>query len=204
MAATGYSRSEMPGSGAAQVRLLDGCAPQVLRAKPAFRARRVAAQLDVGALAQLGERLICIQEVRSSILLGSTKQAAGRGGWPCVSGQSDLIIEPSVEGWIIQSDDPHCAQAQRIDIVKREINNTVRCTGVAVHPDRWSEPDRVVQVKYTNQVRSYDRTTTPRFWRGRESDASDPVETKPRANQPGPGRYVCLSLDRIKREKGVW
>ncbi len=25
-----------------------------------------------GALAQLGERLICIQEVRSSILLGST------------------------------------------------------------------------------------------------------------------------------------
>ena len=27
---------------------------------------------DVGALAQLGERLICIQEVRSSILLGST------------------------------------------------------------------------------------------------------------------------------------
>ena len=27
-----------------------------------------------GALAQLGERLICIQEVRSSILLGSTKR----------------------------------------------------------------------------------------------------------------------------------
>ena len=27
-----------------------------------------------GALAQLGERLICIQEVRSSILLGSTKK----------------------------------------------------------------------------------------------------------------------------------
>ncbi len=26
----------------------------------------------MGALAQLGERLICIQEVRSSILLGST------------------------------------------------------------------------------------------------------------------------------------
>ena len=26
----------------------------------------------IGALAQLGERLICIQEVRSSILLGST------------------------------------------------------------------------------------------------------------------------------------
>jgi hypothetical protein len=30
--------------------------------------------LPFGALAQLGERLICIQEVRSSILLGSTKQ----------------------------------------------------------------------------------------------------------------------------------
>ena len=28
--------------------------------------------LKCGALAQLGERLICIQEVRSSILLGST------------------------------------------------------------------------------------------------------------------------------------
>lgn len=32
-----------------------------------------------GALAQLGERLICIQEVRSSILLGSTKPFARRG-----------------------------------------------------------------------------------------------------------------------------
>ena len=30
-----------------------------------------------GALAQLGERLICIQEVRSSILLGSTKLLPG-------------------------------------------------------------------------------------------------------------------------------
>ena len=30
-----------------------------------------------GALAQLGERLICIQEVRSSILLGSTTSAIG-------------------------------------------------------------------------------------------------------------------------------
>jgi len=29
--------------------------------------------MSFGALAQLGERLICIQEVRSSILLGSTK-----------------------------------------------------------------------------------------------------------------------------------
>ena len=32
----------------------------------------------IGALAQLGERLICIQEVRSSILLGSTKDVLGR------------------------------------------------------------------------------------------------------------------------------
>ena len=31
---------------------------------------------EQGALAQLGERLICIQEVRSSILLGSTKPFA--------------------------------------------------------------------------------------------------------------------------------
>ncbi len=33
-----------------------------------------------GALAQLGERLICIQEVRSSILLGSTKDWVGSSG----------------------------------------------------------------------------------------------------------------------------
>ena len=31
----------------------------------------------IGALAQLGERLICIQEVRSSILLGSTIKSGG-------------------------------------------------------------------------------------------------------------------------------
>ena len=31
-----------------------------------------------GALAQLGERLICIQEVRSSILLGSTNVTSRR------------------------------------------------------------------------------------------------------------------------------
>ena len=35
-----------------------------------------------GALAQLGERLICIQEVRSSILLGSTKRLAQQGACP--------------------------------------------------------------------------------------------------------------------------
>ena len=35
--------------------------------------------LSFGALAQLGERLICIQEVRSSILLGSTKSVADLG-----------------------------------------------------------------------------------------------------------------------------
>ncbi len=38
---------------------------------PALRWRR-ASDFN-GVLAQLGERLICIQEVRSSILLGSTK-----------------------------------------------------------------------------------------------------------------------------------
>ena len=39
-----------------------------------------------GALAQLGERLICIQEVRSSILLGSTKRLAQQGAkpWQCL------------------------------------------------------------------------------------------------------------------------
>ena len=38
--------------------------------------RALIAGLKQGALAQLGERLICIQEVRSSILLGSTKHTA--------------------------------------------------------------------------------------------------------------------------------
>ena len=36
------------------------------------------AQKKLGALAQLGERLICIQEVRSSILLGSTNSSSLR------------------------------------------------------------------------------------------------------------------------------
>ncbi len=38
---------------------------------------RLARRQLLGALAQLGERLICIQEVRSSILLGSTKVELG-------------------------------------------------------------------------------------------------------------------------------
>ena len=42
---------------------------------------------NCGALAQLGERLICIQEVRSSILLGSTKFPWER--WLAVARQSD-------------------------------------------------------------------------------------------------------------------
>ena len=37
-----------------------------------------------GALAQLGERLICIQEVRSSILLGSTKSSQSEDVGPAV------------------------------------------------------------------------------------------------------------------------
>ena len=32
---------------------------------------------DIGAIAQLGERLLCTQEVRSSILLGSTINSIG-------------------------------------------------------------------------------------------------------------------------------
>ena len=39
----------------------------------------------IGALAQLGERLICIQEVRSSILLGSTTHANGPNGYGSVA-----------------------------------------------------------------------------------------------------------------------
>jgi hypothetical protein len=51
----------------------------VLRASRHFLWKRLTAtrkfcfaKLALGALAQMGERLICIQEVRSSILLGST------------------------------------------------------------------------------------------------------------------------------------
>ena len=51
-----------------------------------------------GALAQLGERLICIQEVRSSILLGSTTPRFARRGeaWdlPCVNRQVDRRVAP--------------------------------------------------------------------------------------------------------------
>lgn len=45
--------------------------PQMWAKAPNLRSR-------FGALAQLGERLICIQEVRSSILLGSTTQPFGK------------------------------------------------------------------------------------------------------------------------------
>ena len=49
------------------------CSRQLLQAKaPAAHWLCFAEQNKTGALAQLGERLICIQEVRSSILLGST------------------------------------------------------------------------------------------------------------------------------------
>jgi hypothetical protein len=50
------------------------------KATAVARMRRVHAShipslpVDFGVLAQLGERLICIQEVRSSILLGSTRR----------------------------------------------------------------------------------------------------------------------------------
>ena len=46
-----------------------------------------------GALAQLGERLICIQEVRSSILLGST-----------ISQRFDLTVKHQFECFTVQSD----------------------------------------------------------------------------------------------------
>ena len=36
--------------------------------------KQSASPKDLGAIAQLGERLLCTQEVRSSILLGSTKK----------------------------------------------------------------------------------------------------------------------------------
>ncbi len=46
-----------------------------------------------GALAQLGERLICIQEVRSSILLGSTIPDGIAKHWvQCLAVQSDGIV----------------------------------------------------------------------------------------------------------------
>ena len=44
-----------------------------------------------GALAQLGERLICIQEVRSSILLGSTKGGSTK---PFVAHEYDNETHP--------------------------------------------------------------------------------------------------------------
>ena len=51
--------------------LLQGVRRQLLRNSLPARVE-FAEQIQRGALAQMGERLICIQEVRSSILLGST------------------------------------------------------------------------------------------------------------------------------------
>jgi hypothetical protein len=49
----------------------------------------------IGALAQLGERLICIQEVRSSILLGSTIGPAAR----CQQDQPEQVQSRSPPEW---------------------------------------------------------------------------------------------------------
>ena len=70
---------------------------QVLLDPPLFL---FAQQAAGGALAQLGERLICIQEVRSSILLGSTKV------------RRDLTVKHWLQFLTVQSG--------RIDIVQRD------------------------------------------------------------------------------------
>ena len=129
-------RSREPTVGGAALtdapRIAPGDAPGPFASEcPAAHARNFAAQ-DYGALAQLGERLICIQEVRSSILLGSTKQlfapqkarwhdrvfclqkiARMPGGPPESSARSgssrppppDLIVKNRVRFFAIQSDE---------------------------------------------------------------------------------------------------
>ena len=72
-----------------------------MRHGPAMRMRGGMCHIPslIGALAQLGERLICIQEVRSSILLGSTiprlrlVMAEPRGLW-CANSQVNWRVAP--------------------------------------------------------------------------------------------------------------
>lgn len=71
------------------------CSRQLLQAKaPAAHWLCFAEQNKTGALAQLGERLICIQEVRSSILLGSTITPEG-----CDAKFLDLTAKHCVSVW---------------------------------------------------------------------------------------------------------
>ena len=67
----------------------------------------------------------------------------------------------------------------------------------------------VVQVKYTNQVRSRDRTNSPRKSEGGKNVRLLIRTETERTNQPAmmvaAGLLkACLLLDQIKREKGVW
>ena len=56
----------------------------------------------IGALAQLGERLICIQEVRSSILLGSTTLPSLRSVRVLEPRILSAPIVKSIGGWLHQ------------------------------------------------------------------------------------------------------
>ena len=152
-----------------------------------------------GALAQLGERLICIQEVRSSILLGSTIRRLDRQAPPW--------------RFAVQSDD--------FDIVKRDTITTpfdmrkyapvsVRCPGpfrgqgermIRLLPQPSmrlpAETSGVVQVKYTNHVPERSGAGKYDFWfrikAGRRTSrlaATDASLSFSGSNQAREGRLV--------------
>ena len=108
--------------------------------------------LNRGALAQLGERLICIQEVRSSILLGSTildritKRITDAFGRPVgrIVGNSDVFN-------IVKRDTINLLWFAR---VSADLRVLVRSSGIPRVSERQQPRKRsnVVQVKYTNPV----------------------------------------------------
>ena len=150
-----------------------------------------------GALAQLGERLICIQEVRSSILLGSTMPVAG---WPRRSGHiADLIGKP----WCKACPSNRAFASPEALTSFREINigtawfaRVWATGGIRVLRDSFAAIAVLSKVKYTNQ-------TCVRFEPGRMRECTT-SDLKPPDTKGGGQADALRLLDRIKREKGVW
>ena len=70
-----------------------------------FALQKITKAIVIGALAQLGERLICIQEVRSSILLGSTNRTLrSKGSAYHFNKWSSDTKDKSDDDWIVK----HC------------------------------------------------------------------------------------------------
>ena len=112
-----------------------------------------------GALAQLGERLICIQEVIGSIPIGSTTSRSranatrGIGAWQAIvlcTPRDERIIEQALR--LLDRPFGRLRTSVRVDIVYRERNiGFVWRFRVRKSPVTARDTHETVQVKYTNR-----------------------------------------------------